>query len=174
MADRLDHGSWGEIQGVSFQVFVADPSKLYDLVALSVYLFGFPSHHTLTADAYSRVVHFILIYPGFALSIEAVVARPGAAAQPEIILSGSIAGSRTLVEYRYGREYLLAEAPGCTVNTIDTSGTRDTGACLVDIGLAAKDLGLAATGDYSRMNAELDFAVTIIGDNLAAFTPGWP
>jgi len=180
MADRLERGQWGGIQGVGTQLFVDDPAKLSDIVALYIHLFGFPSRHVLTADPHSRLAHIVLVHPGFVLSIEAIIARSAPAAQPKIIISGSIAGSHTLVEYRYGREYLLAELPRCTdgiastASTDDTINTSATSACMVDIRLAAKELGVAAAGEGSSMHAALKFAGTIIGDSLAVMNPESP
>jgi len=112
------------------------------------------------------------MYPGFALSIEIVVCRPDTAIQPEILITGSIAGSHTLVEYRYGREYLLAEAP------------KGMSGIMLDIGLTAKEMaplgGRSDDGsdddssDGSRVEIAMELAGIIIGDKLTAFDSGYP
>ncbi len=72
-----------------------------------------------------------------------------------------------MVEYRYGREYLLAEA------TKGSSGiVLDIGSLTIELGLL--DGGADDYGDDPKMLAALELAGTIIGDRLAGFDSGCP
>jgi hypothetical protein len=110
LSRRMRSGFFGSAMGGSCAAAVSSSSDFSDVCAFLVLFFGIPTRAEAFADPAARLGRVILLFDGFAFSLDASFVSAAVPQPTGVALTGSIAFDRSLLEFRFGVERLAAYA----------------------------------------------------------------